>query len=226
MFMRWEELLFAHWPVKPDALRPLLPKGLELDTFDGEAWLGVVPFRMSGVRGRCMPRLPGANAFAELNLRTYVKVGDKPGVWFFSLDAEHRLAVRTARFTFALPYYDADMVCRAEGSAVVYRSDRTHAGAVPANFEGSYGPDGDVFRSRPGTLEHWLTERYCLYASRRGRLLRGDIHHEPWPLQPAWLNLTELKMTSQIGVTIGGEPLLHFARSIDVVAWLPTGKLD
>ncbi len=227
MSMRWHDLLFAHWPVKPQALQSLLPPGLELDTFDGEAWLGVVPFRMSGIRGRFMPPLPGASAFPELNLRTYVKVGDKPGVWFFSLDAQHRLAVRVARLTFGLPYFDADMSCSIDAGTVTYASHRTHKRAAPADFRGSYRPAGPMFEAKAGTLEHWLTERYCLYACRPGgRLRRGDIHHNPWPLQPAEADLGHNAMTEQIGVTLPDTaPLLHFATSLDVVAWLPTTHL-
>lgn len=227
MFMRWEDLLFAHWPVKPAMLRDQLPPGLELDTFEGEAWLGVVPFRMSGIRGRCMPRLPGAHAFAELNLRTYVRVGDKPGVWFFSLDAEHRLAVRVARLTFGLPYFDAAMSCEPEGDGIRYTSQRTHRGAKSADYRGVYRPTGPVYRTKPGNLDHWLTERYCLYAAKPGgRLKRGDIHHDPWPIQPAEAEFEINAMTEQIGVALPDvPPLLHFARTIDVVAWLPTSRL-
>src|SRR5688500_5474109 len=126
VFMRWHELLFMHWPVPAAALRPLIPAGLELDTFDGSAWLGVVPFRMSGIRRRLLPPVPGTAAFPELNVRTYVTAGAKPGVWFFSLDAANRLAVRVARWTFHLPYYDATMSCtRDRAGEVAYRSTRT-----------------------------------------------------------------------------------------------------
>ncbi|MEM6313615.1 MAG: DUF2071 domain-containing protein [Planctomycetota bacterium] len=227
MFMRWEDLLFAHWPVKPDALRPLIPSGLELDTFDGDAWLGVVPFRMSGIRGRCAPQVPRAHAFAELNLRTYVKTGGKPGVWFFSLDAEHRLAVRVARLTFGLPYFDATMSCKPDGDGITYHSRRTHRDAEPAEYRGRYRPTGPAYRTRPGDLDHWLTERYCLYAAKPGgRVRRGDIHHAPWPIQTAEAEFEVNAMTQQIGVTLPDTPpLLHFARSIEVVAWLPTAKL-
>src|SRR5437867_5100192 len=105
--MRWHDLLFLHWPVRPEIIRPLIPNGLELDTFDGAAWIGVVPFRMTGVRLRWLPPLPGISAFPELNVRTYVRVRDRPGVYFFSLDAGSRTAVAMARAWFHLPYFHA-----------------------------------------------------------------------------------------------------------------------
>ncbi len=222
MSMRWQDLLFAHWRVDPASLRPLVPPGLELDLWNGEAWLGVVPFQMSGVRPRGTPSIPGLSAFPELNLRTYVRGGGHSGVWFFSLDAASRVAVRVARATFHLPYFDAEMACEvgADGS-VEYRSRRVHPGVVPAELRCRYRPTGGVFRSQPGTLEHWLTERYCLFAAdRRGRVYRGDIAHEPWPLQPAEAEWEQCEMTGLVGFGLKPEPdHLLFARSIDVQAW-------
>jgi uncharacterized protein YqjF (DUF2071 family) len=223
MAMSWHDLLFAHWPVDVAALRPLVPSALAIEVFDGAAWLGVVPFRMSGVRVRGLPALPGSGAFPELNVRTYVTVGGRPGVWFFSLDAASRLAVRTARSVFHLPYYDADMTCRADGDDVVYRSRRTHAGAPPAEFVARYGPTGAAFRATPGSLEHWLTERYCLYAARPdGGLLRGEVHHAPWPLQPARATIEVETTAAAAGLAVKvPAPHLLFARRLDVVGWAP-----
>ncbi len=221
--MSWHELLFMHWPVPAEALRSLIPPALELDTFDGDAWLGVVPFRMSGVRPRFLPAVPPLSDFPELNLRTYVTAGGKPGIWFFSLDAHNPVAVRLARATFKLPYYDADISCRVQGEEVRYAGVRTHRNAPPAEFRGRYKPAGEAFGSRPGSLEHFLTERYCLYsADGRGRVRRGDIHHELWPLQRAEVETERLEMTAQIGVGLPDtEPLLHYAHRLDVVAWPP-----
>ena len=194
----------------------------ELDLRDGEAWLGVVPFRMSGVRPRWTPPMPGLSAFPELNLRTYVRRGGHSGVWFFSLDAASRVAVRMARATFHLPYFDAEMRCEvgADGG-VDYQSRRVHRGIVPAELKCRYRPTGPVFRSTAGTLEHWLTERYCLFAmDRRGRVFRGDIAHEPWPLQPAEAEFQTCAMTGLVGMGLTPPPdHLLFARSIDVRAW-------
>ena len=221
--MSWHDLLFMHWPVSTDVLRPLIPPSLHLDTFDGDAWLGVVPFRMSGVRPRFLPGVPALSNFPELNLRTYVSADGKPGIWFFSLDAHNPVAVRLARATFKLPYYDATMSCHSSGAEVRYASVRTHKGAPPAEFEGSYRPTGEVFESRPDTLENFLTERYCLYAADSNeRVKRGDIHHHLWPLQRAEAETKTLDMTSQIGLELPDtEPLLHYAHRLDVVAWPP-----
>jgi uncharacterized protein YqjF (DUF2071 family) len=223
MAMSWHDLLFAHWPVAVDALRPLVPAVLDVDVRDGVAWLGVVPFRMSGVRVRGLFALPGSGAFPELNVRTYVTFGGRPGVWFFSLDAASRMAVRTARSLFHLPYFDADMTCRADGDDVVYRSRRTHDGAPPAEFVARYGPAGATFRASPGSLDHWLTERYCLYAAKPdGSILRGEIHHAPWPLQPARATIDVNSQAAAAGVSLPETaPHLLFARRLDVVAWAP-----
>jgi len=223
MAMTWRDLLFAHWPVAAESLRSLVPAALDVDLFDGAAWLGVVPFRMSGVRLRGTPALPGPGAFAELNVRTYVVRDGKPGVWFFSLDAASRVAVRAARAAFHLPYFDAEMTCRADGDEIAYRSRRTHRGAPSAEFVARYGPTGDVFRAASGSLERWLTERYCLYAAKPdGTLLRGDVHHAPWPLQPARATIDVETMSAAAGVAVPkATPHLLFARRLDVVGWTP-----
>ncbi len=221
--MSWHDLLFMHWPVPEGWLRPLVPPALSLDTFDGWAWLGVVPFRMTDVGPRLFPKIPALSDFPEINLRTYVTHDGKPGVWFFSLDAHNPIAVRLARATFSLPYFDARMSSEVEGEWVRYHSVRTHKGAPPARFSGSYRSLGGRFDSSPGTLEHFLTERYCLYsADRRGRVRRGEIQHKLWPLESAEAEVEELEMTTQIGVKLPRtEPVLHFARRLDVFAWPP-----
>ncbi len=221
--MIWHDVLFMHWPVPEGWLRHLIPPSLELDTFDGSAWLGVVPFRMSGVSPRYLPSVPWLSNFPEINLRTYVTRDGKPGVWFFSLDAHNPVAVRLARATFSLPYFDAKMSSRYSGDGVDYRSVRTHRGAPPATFVGRYRPTGGRFDSGPGTLENFLTERYCLYsADGKGRVRRGDIHHEMWPLQGAEVEVEHMEMTGQIGVVLPRtEPVVHLASRLDVAAWAP-----
>jgi uncharacterized protein len=223
LFMSWHDLLFMHWRVPAGVLRPLVPPALDLDTFDGSAWLSITPFRMSGVRPRFLPSVSHLSNFPELNVRTYVTAGGRPGIWFFSLDAHNRVAVRLARATFSLPYYDARMSSRAAGEEVRYESVRTHRGARGARFAGRYWPVGDPFNARPGTLEHFLTERYCLYsASGRGNVYRGEIHHHPWPLRGAEIEVESLAMTEQIGVVLPRTgPLLHFSSRLDVLAWPP-----
>ncbi len=223
--MGWLDLLFAHWPVPCEVLRPLIPASLGIDVFDGHAWLGIVPFRMSAVRPRWMPALPSISAFPELNVRTYVTLGGRPGVWFFSLDAASWLAVRVARATFHLPYFDARMTCRPLAEdGVEYTSQRTHSGIVGARMEASYRPIGPVFQSEPGSLEHWMTERYSLYsADGRNRVFRGDVMHEPWPLQRAEASFGHCDMTR----ILEWEPARHlpphllFARRVEVKAAWP-----
>ena len=156
----WEDLLFAHWPVKAASLRRLVPEGLRIDEYEGTTFVGVVPFRMSGVMLRPMPDLPWISAFPELNVRLYVERDGKPGVWFLSLDAHNPLAVWAARKFFHLPYFRARMACDREGAQVRYASARTDQ-PRPARFRACYAPRGVPCEARAGTVEHFLTERYC-----------------------------------------------------------------
>lgn len=218
--MRWHDLLFIHWPVDADCLRRLIPESLKLDTHDGVAWLGIVPFRMSDVAPRGVPALPWLSAFPELNVRTYVTADGKPGVWFFSLDATNPVAVRVARMAFRLPYFDARIsIHEDEQGWFQYRSQRQ--GRVSADFEAAYRPIGGPYVSQPGTLEHWLTARYCLYAAdRQGRTLRGEIDHPPWPLQNAEAVVRKNTLTDWLDIDLpADEPILHFSRDLRVVAW-------
>jgi hypothetical protein len=219
----WHDLLFAHWPVDAAALRTKIPAPLEIDTFLGQAWMAVVPFRMSGVRLRWTPSLPGLSKFPELNVRTYVLKDGKPGVWFFSLDAGNFLAVAIARAWFHLPYFRARMSCEEREGWIHYKSERTHAAGPEAILEGRYRPIGEEFESRPGSLEHFLTERYCLYAADgEGRILRGEIHHPPWKLQMAEAEFTRNTMCEAAGIPLPEQkPLLHFARRQQVLVWAP-----
>lgn len=220
--MTWHDLLFAHWPVSATELRPLIPSALELDTFDGTAWVGVIPFRMSGVTPQWIPPLPWLSAFPELNVRTYVQAEGKPGVWFFSLDAANLVAVGVARAWYHLPYFRARMRCASLASGgVQYESVRTHAGAPAADFQAEYRPVAPAARTVPGTLDYFLTERYCLYAAdAHGHVFRGDIHHAPWPLQRAEASIEHNTMAAAHGITLPVQaPVLHFARELDVVAW-------
>lgn len=221
MRMTWSELLFAHWEIEPRLIEPLLPPGLTLDRWDGKAWIGVVPFLMSKVAPRCCPPLPRLNRFLELNVRTYVTYRDKPGVWFFSLDAENPVAVRVARSTFYLPYMDSTMALRKDESGMIsYRSDRTHRGAPAARFEAIYQSTGEPIDARPGTLEHWLTARYCLYsANRRNVLFRGEIDHRPWVLEKATCTVRQNTMGLPYGFDLASAPHLLFAQPLTVYAW-------
>lgn len=220
--MRWEELLFLHWRAPVELLQRQLPDGLALDTHDGSAWLGVVPFRMAATRFRRLPRIPTSHTFPELNLRTYVRAGDRRGVWFFSLDATSRLAVEGARWSFGLPYFCAKMQCQRVGEVVHYRHERRDRRGPAASFVASWREIGAPQRSAPGSLEHFLTERYCLFALRRGRLLRGDIAHRPWELARAEVSLATCDMTRLLGLPSGGAPVSALvARPLAVAAWSP-----
>jgi uncharacterized protein YqjF (DUF2071 family) len=227
MRQRWSNLLFAHWPIPPAAMRLLVPEPLVLDTFDGQAWVGVVPFRMRHVRPRLLPALPWLSYFPELNVRTYVRVRDrgidKSGVYFFSLDAANPIAVELARRTFHLPYFRASMNVAFDGHRVLYTSKRTHHGAPGAVLMADYRSIGPVYRAQPGHLDHWLTERYSLFTvDSQGHAHIGEIHHMPWPLQPAAAAIQANTMAGAAAMQLPvEEPLLHYAHHIDMVTWAP-----
>jgi uncharacterized protein len=223
----WHDLLFAHWPVGVEQMRVLVPDVFPLDTFDGRAWIGVVPFHMSGVRFRRLPALPWIGAFPELNVRTYVVRDGKPGVYFFSLDAANPLAVMVARCFFHLPYFRARMSSVDREGWIAYSSSRTHRGARDAEFVAQYRPTGDTIEAGSDSIDRWLTERYCLYTlDRRGRPLRQEIDHVVWPLQRAEANIERNTMTEPLGIdTARDAPLLHFSGRLEVVVW-PAERLD
>jgi uncharacterized protein YqjF (DUF2071 family) len=217
MAQSWHDLLFMHWPLPSVAVRALVPQQLELDLWDKQAWVAVVPFWMSGVRARGTPTIPGLSKFPELNVRTYVRYGGKPGVYFFSLDAASLPAVWAARAFYHLPYFHARMSAKADGDAVSYTSDRLSG---RAEFRGRYGPNRPMELRIKGTIENWLTERYCLYTEHRGSVYIGEIHHAPWPLQDASAEIECNTMARAVGITLPDtSPLLHFARRIDVLIW-------
>jgi uncharacterized protein YqjF (DUF2071 family) len=205
MGQSWIELLFAHWRVPAEALRPHVPARLALEEFDGSAWIGVTPFTVRGLRLRGLPPVPLLSRFEELNCRTYVRVGDRPGIWFFTLDASSRLNVEAARRIYRLPYRHARM--RRDGR---FESRRDPDVSVSAEWRAT----GAVFHAAPDSLEYFLTERYCLYAD-EGRA-RAEIHHRPWPLQTAE---GEVETRNFSPVPLTGEPLLHRAARQDVAVW-------
>jgi uncharacterized protein YqjF (DUF2071 family) len=221
MTQRWNNLLFMHWPVQTGIVRALVPRSIDLDLHSGTAWVTITPFYLDHLRARWLPTMPWGSEFAELNVRTYVSIDGKPGVYFFSLDASSALAVMGARAMFNLPYFRAEMTAAARpDGAVDYQTRRIGA---EARFEASYAPEGQATFAAPGSLDHWLTERYCLYAiDRSGDVLRTDIHHAPWPLQPAHVDVRYNSMLSAAGIEIPSiAPRLSFARRLDVVVWLP-----
>jgi len=216
----WNDLAFLHWPVPASLVAPLIPRGLTVDEYDGRAWIAVVPFWMSGVTMRGVPPLPAISTFPELNVRTYVRHGDRPGIWFFSLDAASRLTVFGGRLLFRLPYFFAQMGLEQREGRIHYYSRRRGG----ARFVATYGPTGPVHKAEPGSLEHFLTERYRLYAAERETVSFADIHHVPWSLQLGSIDIERNDMLTANRLSAEGAPLVHFAKRLDVVIW-PLQKL-
>jgi uncharacterized protein len=214
----WCDLLFAHWRVPAERLRRVMPAALPLHLdAEGSAWLGVTPFIVSGLRLRGTPPLPWVSRFPELNVRTYVELDGKPGIYFFSLDADRRAAVVAARRLYRLPYFHARMRAEKAGVRIDYESERIDSSGPAASFRGSYAPAG---AGTGDELARWLTERYCAYTvDDDGRPLRVDIHHPPWPLQPADGELDAQAMAGPLGIDLEGEPLLHFSARQDTLIW-------
>jgi uncharacterized protein YqjF (DUF2071 family) len=223
MTQTWHDLLFAHWPLDVRALRAKVPPAFDIDVFDGTAWLSIVPFHMTNVAPRGVPAFPWISEFPELNVRTYVRVDDKPGVYFFSLDAGNVLAVHAARSLLNLPYYSAAMSVTPNGGTIHYDSRRDERSST-AIFTANYRPAAPSFEAVSGSLEYFLTERYCLYnLDRRGAPYRLEIHHPPWALQPAVAEFARNTMADAAGLFLPHiSPLLHFSRRQDMVAWAPS----
>ena len=216
----WRDLLFAHWPVPAADLRRFVPEELSIQEYDGTSWVGVVPFRMTGVMIRPLPDLPWVSAFPELNVRLYVERDGKPGVWFLSLDATN------VRWRCGRP--GGSSTCRTGGHVVEferhpsefqYRSRLIGTGPT-GRFEASYRPTSERFIPQPGSLESFLVERYCLYArSPDGRMYRGEVHHAPWPLHRAEAEVDAAELLGTHGLSVGGTPILHYSPGVDVVLW-------
>ncbi len=220
--MDWRDLLFAHWPVPPEQLGRLLPDGLEPECFDGFAWVGVVPFCIGANRLRGLPPLPGTSGFAELNLRTYTRPtgGRGPGgVYFITLDATAPLAIAVARLWYGLPYTRAAIDYRRHGDALSFTSVRRTNGA---RFVASYRPTGEAFAATPGSLEHWLVERYRLYCVRNGRLLVSEVAHRPWSLRRVEVVIESQTLDTAVGLRLRGRPAsVLFAEHMATRFWPP-----
>lgn len=221
MIQVWHDLLFIHWPIDPNLLQQKLPEGFCLDTFEGRGWIGIVPFRMTGIRLRGTPAIPGFSAFPELNVRTYVTFGGRGGVYFFSLDASHPVMAEIARVWYHLNYFRSQIIFQKRDEEVFFKSVRKDRRSLPAEFQGRYTPQKDVFYATSGTLDHWLTERYCLYVSTsKNQIFRGDIHHAPWPLQKATLTLEQNTMTHFFGLALPDEnPRILFSQRMEAFIW-------
>jgi uncharacterized protein YqjF (DUF2071 family) len=219
MYQSWQRQLFMHWPVQTEMLRALVPDSLELDAYHGTLYVGITPFELRDFHVRMLPPLPGVSHFLETNLRTYVRVGGRAGVFFFSLDAASKLAVAGARLSFHLPYFEADMDLHAEGEWIRYSSKRIQS---DAELVVRYRPTGRAAEAPAGTLDHFLVERYALYVVHGDRIIRGDIHHRPWRLQPAEavIERNTLAQTHQVELP-STQPILHYSQRQDTLLWPP-----
>jgi uncharacterized protein len=225
MRQSWRALLFLHWAIPPELIRPLIPDGLELDVFEGMAYVGLVPFTMTGVRPIGLPAVAGLSSFHETNVRTYVHVeGRDPGVWFFSLDAANPVAVRLARRLFHLPYHHARMFLErehlgrfAEQAPILYTGVRRWPPPLPASYLIRAQVTGPVQPAEPGSLEYFLAERHLLYTRFHDRLYQGQVHHTPYPLQPAMVLVLHETLLAAAGLDRpAASPLAHFAAGVDV----------
>lgn len=219
MKQTWSDLLFAHYSIKFEVLRKLVPEGLTLDSYNGTYWIGVVPFRMSGVRLRGLPPIPGTDQFPELNVRTYVTIDGKPGVFFFSLDAANWLAVKGAKTLYHLPYWYADMEMNISATNNVFKCKRRHDPEI--ELACSYRPISEPFQPTKGSFEEWMVERYCFYTlNSSGVPLRCDILHVPWVIQKAQAEFKHNTILSKQGIAVESDlPILHFAKKIEIRAW-------
>jgi uncharacterized protein len=216
MYQSWDKLLFMHWRIPVQTLRPFIPNRLTVDTFEGEAWIALTPFTITDARPIFTPPLPWVSDFHEINVRTYVHLDGVPGVWFFSLDANSLVAVMGARAFFHLPYHKADMHLEQQGQTIIYTSSREDA----AKFHAIWAIGAPLPRAEPGARDFFLLERYCLYTSDGEKLFRCRIHHQPWPLQEAKLLAYQSSMIESDGLPPPiGEPLLHCGGPVQVEIW-------
>jgi uncharacterized protein YqjF (DUF2071 family) len=234
----WNDLLFAHFAVDPQTLRRLVPDAFTLDLYDGAAWLTVSPFCTSHMRPSGVPPVPGISHFPQVRLRTYVTMIDKagqvkPGVFYFSVDAANLSAVWFARMFFRMQCWHSAI--RVSGATIHarkptertihFRSSRLHGPTAiggPAKFEVIYAPEGEPERARRGSLDEFLTERYCVYSMNREKFYRSEIHHQPWPLQQASVEIRENSIADPLGLALPAKPdVCHFSRSLKMLAWAP-----
>lgn len=208
---QWDDLLFLHWPVPYEVLRPFVPEALELETYDGQAWVGVVPFHASKNRLRGIPY--SVASFLELNIRTYVRFYDEPGVYFITLDANNKWVVAGARGLFSLPYVNARMNLTQKGKEISFKSQRyTNDGAK--DFSIKYQPSSMPYYAKENTLTYWLTERYCQYVFRGNNVLKGPISHQPWKLQDAEVDIEKNRAIPYLPHTYFQQtPLAHFSKT-------------
>jgi len=221
MRQSWRNVLFLHWPVPVEKLRPLIPSSLQIDTFNGSAWLGIILFVLEGIFPLGISSVSLTPKFPETNVRTYVKYKDKPGIYFISIDVENWASLNIAKRWYRLPYNSAQIFFRKDGQTCYFQSIRKGNENPSISLKGKYGPISDVYYAKKGTLDHWLTERYCLYSSNNGvNIFCGEIHHQPWPLQKAEIDLVRNTLFNPFNFELSKvKPIAHFSTGVDSLMW-------
>ncbi|WP_409301063.1 YqjF family protein [Peribacillus sp. SCS-155] len=205
----WNDLLFMHWPVKVEDIRKLVPDSLEIDTFKGEAWVSIIPFYVTGMRARYLPPIPMLNQYTELNVRTYVRYQGIPGIYFFSLDADHPLAVLGAKLSTGLPYRQARMKYNKNNNQINFYSNRIKNNKM---IDVNYYPESGPTNPLPGTLDNWLLERYCMYSFIGENMFRGDIHHDKWAVASVQASVSRNTMFELLEGNQNSPPLMHYCK--------------
>jgi len=222
MRQRWDDVLFLHWPVPPNVLRPHIPDELELDLYDGTAWIGIVLFEVNGLRGRFFPPIPFANTFPEVNVRTYVKKNGKQGIYFFSLDTSNKLAIKAARTAYSLPYFYANVSLKRSETEVNFSSIRKERGMPRESLQVTYRPKGVEVPNEESSFQHWMAERYCQWTLFGNELFRTDIHHRKWVFESVDIELTLNTMAQYIPRDCFSKtPIAHYSGSKNTLFWLP-----
>ncbi|MFC4619557.1 YqjF family protein [Camelliibacillus cellulosilyticus] len=221
MRQTWRNLLFLHWPIPFEKLRPHIPSSLQIDTFNGTAWIGIILFVLEGIYPRGISFISLTPKFPEINVRTYVKRDGKPGIYFMSIDVENWASLKIAKRWYRLPYHSAQISFRKEGRIFHCHSIRKGIGNNSISFEGKYAPVSEVYLSKKGTLDHWLTERYCLFSSKnKVGIYCGEIHHQPWPLQKAEIEVVKNTLFTPFHFDLSEvRPIAYFSTGVDSLMW-------
>ncbi len=216
----WKDLLFIHWPVSATSLRNHVPKGLQIDTYKGQAWVGIVLFKMERIHIKGVP-IPLFSQFPEINVRTYVTGNGKSGVFFLTLDAHHWVTFTLAKKWFHLPYKYSTIFFEKNEDVISFESIRKHNGEIPAVFKATYYPISEIFNAKTDTLEHWLTERYCFFSTdTKSNIFCGEIQHYPWELQRAKVEIHKNTLLSSLNICKSEiKPILHFSSGVESLIW-------